>query len=252
MRLLLTTLVLAWAPSFLSWTAWLLCPRQARRAHAPAVASAVRLAAYAALLPAALWVLSLSGRPAPSLLGGLAQHQLGETLVLGLGLAAVLGCFSLAVRHAGATVLAWAYHASGRVPGAALPSTAVADAAWRFPAPAALLIAIGAAGYEELVWRGLLQAGLATSLDVPGAVAVTALGFAALHARQGPVAVAFSAVAATILGAVFAWRGDLAAVVLAHAAYNASAVIVDRWGPPAARRAAAGVADSRLSVSISG
>ncbi|HEX5727119.1 MAG TPA: hypothetical protein VFX98_16700, partial [Longimicrobiaceae bacterium] len=56
--------------------------------------------------------------------------------------------------------------------------------------------------------------------------------------RQGPVAVAFAGAAAALLGTVFALGGDLAALLLAHAAYNAAAVAKDRWRPFAARRVA--------------
>jgi membrane protease YdiL (CAAX protease family) len=166
-----------------------------------------------------------------------------------LGLATALGLLSLAVRRGGALLLSWAYRVSGRSPAAELPTAASAR---RFPAPAAFLIAITAAGYEELVWRGFLQAGLAASFGAPAAVVATSLAFAALHARQGPVAAVFSAVAAALLGAAFVWHGNLAAVMLAHAAYNASAVAVDRWGPPAVRRAAARSAGARLSISTQG
>jgi membrane protease YdiL (CAAX protease family) len=48
--------------------------------------------------------------------------------------------------------------------------------------------------------------------------------------------VAFAAVAAALLGGAYAAGASLAAVALAHAAYNAGAVAVDRWGPRAARR----------------
>lgn len=245
MTLLLVALALAWAPSFFSWGAAELSGRPAGR---PGAAGVVRLAGYAVAIPLVLWVLARAGRPASELLAGFAPLRLAETVAVGLGAAAGLGFLSLAAQRGGALLLAWAYRTTGRAPSATLPSASVADSAWRFPAPAAFGVAVGAAGYEELVWRGLLQAGLVVSLGAPAAVTITALAFAALHARQGPVAVGFSAVAAALLGIVFVWREDLAAVALAHAAYNASAVVMDRWGPPAARRAAG----ARLSVPIPG
>jgi membrane protease YdiL (CAAX protease family) len=114
----------------------------------------------------------------------------------------------------------------------------------------AVLIAVAAAGYEELVWRALVQGGLTPVLGVPAAVLVASVAFAAVHAGQGPVAVVFSGVAAVLLGAAFAWRGDLLAVVLAHAAYNSGAVVLDRWRHPAAPRAA--VAGGSFTAAVGG
>jgi hypothetical protein len=238
--LLLAGLALAFAPLLAAGALVALLlgvGRGGARVHA--TAGVARVAAYAACVPAVLWVLARAGLPAGGLFSELAGPRLGATLGVAAALAVALGFLSAGLQRVGALVLRWAYRVSGRTPAAVPPSAGAAAAAGRYPAPLAILIAVAAAGYEELVWRALVQAGLTPALGVPAAVLVASLAFAAVHARQGPVAVVFSGVAAVLLGAAFAWRGDLSAVVLAHAAYNSGAVVLDRWRHPAAPRAAA-------------
>jgi membrane protease YdiL (CAAX protease family) len=234
--LLLAGLALAFAPLLVSGALVALLLGVGGRGTGTRVhtAAGARVAAYAACVPAVLWVLGRAGLPAGPLFAGPAGPRLGATLGIAAALALALGVLSAALQRAGALVLRWAYRASGRTP--APPS--VGAAAARYPALLAIAIAVAAAGYEELVWRALVQAGLTPALGVTAAVIVASLAFAAVHARQGPVAVVFSGVAALLLGAAFAWRGDLSAVVLAHAAYNSGAVLLDRWRHPAAPRPA--------------
>ena len=241
MILLLAGLALAFAPLLVAGTLVALLlgigPRGAgERVHA--TAGVARVAAYAACVPAVLWVLSRAGLPTEGLFAALAGPRLGATLGVAAALAVALGILSAGLQHAGALVLRWAYRVSGRTPAGVPPSAGAAAAGGRYPALLAVVIAVAAAGYEELVWRGLVQAGLTPALGVPAAVLAASLAFGAVHARQGPVAVVFSTVASVLLGVAFAWRGDLSAVVLAHAAYNSGAVVLDRWRHPAEPRPA--------------
>jgi membrane protease YdiL (CAAX protease family) len=237
--LLLAGLALAFAPLLVSGALVALLLGVGGRGTGTRVhttAGVARVVAYAACVPAVLWVLARAGLPAESLFSELAGPRLGATLGIAAALALALGVLSAALQGAGALVLRWAYRASGRTPA---PPSVGAAAAGRYPALLAIAIAVAAAGYEELVWRALVQAGITPLLGVTAAVLVASLAFAAVHARQGPVAVVFSGVAAVLLGAAFVWRGDLSAVVLAHAAYNSGAVLLDRWRHPAAPRPAA-------------
>jgi membrane protease YdiL (CAAX protease family) len=247
--LLLAGLALAFAPLLASRALVALLPRGREGARAHATAGVARVAAYAACFPLALWALSGAGLP-----GDLFSSWRGrgwEPRWPSRPPSRWRSAFSRwGLQRAGALVLRWAYRASGRAPAAVPPSAGTVAAPGRYPALVAVLIAVAAAGYEELVWRALVQGGLTPVLGVPAAVLVASLAFAAVHAGQGPVAVVFSGVAAVLLGAAFAWRGDLLAVVLAHAAYNSGAVVLDRWRHPAAPRAA--VAGASFTAAVGG
>ena len=76
---------------------------------------------------------------------------------------------------------------------------------------------------EELFFRGFLYPVLARGLGLPGAVFLTALGFALLHGAQlgfawGPVLVIF--LVGTVLTMVRAKTNSVAAGVIIHMAYN--------------------------------
>lgn len=90
-------------------------------------------------------------------------------------------------------------------------------------AVAVLAFAIASAGAEELLFRGLLQRGLAPRLGSAAAIALAAAAFAAAHGD--PV----HSVAAFPLGAylgVLAWRdGSIRAALAAHVLNNAVAVL---------------------------
>ncbi len=81
----------------------------------------------------------------------------------------------------------------------------------------------GAAAVEEVVWRGLVLAGLAPLIGPPAALAVSTAGFAVSHlrtlGRRSPVHL----VTGAAFGAAFLVAG-LASAILAHAVYN---VLVD-------------------------
>lgn len=86
------------------------------------------------------------------------------------------------------------------------------------------------AGLEEIVWRGLVLAGLAVALGPAAGLALSSAGFAAWHRR----ALGARCGVHLVTGAGFGWSflvGGLAAAVLAHGVYN---VLVD-WAVHAER-----------------
>jgi membrane protease YdiL (CAAX protease family) len=94
--------------------------------------------------------------------------------------------------------------------------------------PAAIVIArgaflVGAAGFEELLWRGLAL-GLSSHWVEPViALGLTSVAFALWHRRSVGRRWAVHAVTGLGFGAAFIW-GGLAASILGHAVYN---VLVD-------------------------
>ncbi len=88
-----------------------------------------------------------------------------------------------------------------------------------------------AAGVEEIVWRGLALARLATALGPALALAATSVGFALWHRHGLGRRCAVHLITGLAFGAAFL-IGGLAAAVIAHAIYN---VLVD-WAVQAERR----------------
>ena len=94
--------------------------------------------------------------------------------------------------------------------------------------PAAIVIArgaflVGAAGFEELLWRGLAL-GLGSRWVGPvAALGLTSVAFAVWHRRSVGRRWAVHAATGLGFGTAFLW-GGLAASILAHAVYN---VLVD-------------------------
>jgi membrane protease YdiL (CAAX protease family) len=86
---------------------------------------------------------------------------------------------------------------------------------------------------EELVWRGLVLAGLALALGPMAALALSAAGFAVWHARALGRRCIVHAVTGAAFGGAFL-LGGLAAAVLAHGTYN---LLVD-WALHAERTGA--------------
>ncbi len=107
-----------------------------------------------------------------------------------------------------------------------IPKDLPIDSFFRTPAEAwalGILSVTLAPLMEELFFRGFLYPVLARSLGLPGAVLVTALGFAALHGAQlmfswGPVLVIF--LVGMVLTMVRAKTNSVAAGVIIHMAYN--------------------------------
>jgi membrane protease YdiL (CAAX protease family) len=94
--------------------------------------------------------------------------------------------------------------------------------------PATIVIAraaflVGAAGFEELLWRGLAL-GLSSHWVGPvAALGLTSVAFALWHRRSLGRRWAVHALTGLGFGAAFLW-GGLAASIVAHAVYN---VLVD-------------------------
>jgi membrane protease YdiL (CAAX protease family) len=87
-----------------------------------------------------------------------------------------------------------------------------------------------AAAFEEVVWRGLILAGLALALGTAAALIVSSAGFAAWHVPALGRRSAVHAVTGLGFGTVSLVAG-LGAAMLAHGTYN---VLVD-WGVHAGR-----------------
>lgn len=147
-----------------------------------------------------------------------------DLVLLGLLAAAALALAPSGPRPwlgAGGAIAAVSVVALAAAAGAAL-AAAVDRAAGRPPAvpppglPAGLLLLLAAAG-EEAVWRGGVLAALAAPAGTPGALALSALAFGAVH---GPSRERRALHAGTGLafGAAFL-AGGLAAAVACHCAY---------------------------------
>jgi membrane protease YdiL (CAAX protease family) len=88
------------------------------------------------------------------------------------------------------------------------------------------------AALEELVWRGLVFAGLEQVLGPVVALVLSSAGFALWHARVLGRGCAVHAITGLAFGSAYL-AGGLAAAILAHATYN---VLVD-WSVHADRSA---------------
>jgi membrane protease YdiL (CAAX protease family) len=88
----------------------------------------------------------------------------------------------------------------------------------------------GRAGLEELVWRGLVLAGLAVAIGAVPALLVSSAGFALWHRRSLGRRCAVHVLTGLMFGATFLVAG-LGAATLAHGVYN---VLVD-WAVHADR-----------------
>ncbi len=82
---------------------------------------------------------------------------------------------------------------------------------------AAVCVAAGVG--EELLFRGLVQGGLASTLGDGGALAVASVLFALAH----PITTLYSVVAGVLgfyLGALWVWCGNLLVPIIAHSLYD--------------------------------
>jgi membrane protease YdiL (CAAX protease family) len=97
-------------------------------------------------------------------------------------------------------------------------------------AAAVAVFAIASAGAEELLFRGLLQRGLAPRLGSAAAIALAAGAFAAAH---GDLVHAVAAFPLGVYLGVLAWRdGSIRAALAAHVGNNAVAVLEAGRGLP--------------------
>ncbi len=92
--------------------------------------------------------------------------------------------------------------------------------------PAWALVAASAGICEEIAYRGVLVSLLEPWLTWWGAAGVAIACFSLAHAVQGPRAIASCAVFAAAFHALVRITGDLAAAILAHAAYDFLVAIV--------------------------
>ncbi len=165
-----------------------------------------------------------------------------------------------------ALALAWAFGlapwrdlmpTAATVPGAvaatALLLAALAPAAWRRPpwfraierlvrpliemlfrrsgVTAVLAVSALAGLGEELLMRGVVQAGLAGPLGPMAAIAVASVAFGALH-YLSHVYFVLATVMGLYLGVLYYTTGDLLLVALVHALYDAVAIGYLLYGPP--------------------
>ena len=86
-----------------------------------------------------------------------------------------------------------------------------------------LLWAVTAPLVEELLFRGLLQGGLARRLPGPAAVAITALIFAAVHFQLPQLPGLF--LAGMVFGGLAQYFGRLGPAIVAHACFNTTTVV---------------------------
>ncbi|WP_420453112.1 CPBP family intramembrane glutamic endopeptidase [Ilumatobacter sp.] len=82
------------------------------------------------------------------------------------------------------------------------------------------LVVVGAPVVEEIVYRGLLQRPLLTSLPAGPAIVLVAVVFAAIHFR--PVEFPGLLVAGLVFGTAAWWTGRLGTSIAAHLAFNAT------------------------------
>jgi len=88
----------------------------------------------------------------------------------------------------------------------------------------AVLVVVGAPLVEELVYRGLIQRSLAARISEPLALVAASLWFAVIHFRLLELPGLF--VAGLVFGACLLVTGRLATAMIAHAAFNATALLV--------------------------
>lgn len=88
----------------------------------------------------------------------------------------------------------------------------------------AVLVVVGAPVIEELVYRGLIQRSLAARISDPIALVVASLWFAVIHFQLLELPGLF--VAGLVFGGCLLVTGRLVTAVMAHAAFNATALLM--------------------------
>ncbi len=97
----------------------------------------------------------------------------------------------------------------------------------RYATTLALLLVIGPG--EELYWRGLIQWDLHRLLPVWAAVVGAAVLYGALHlVTRNPALVIAALVCGLFWGAMYAWTGNLPAVIVSHALWDCATLL---WWP---------------------
>jgi hypothetical protein len=89
-----------------------------------------------------------------------------------------------------------------------------------------LIVVLGAPVVEEIVYRGLLQGAALRRFSPAVAIAVSAALFALIHFR--PVEYPGLFVVGVVLGVCAWWTGRLGPAVIAHMAFNATALALSR------------------------
>lgn len=88
----------------------------------------------------------------------------------------------------------------------------------------ALIVVVGAPVVEELIYRGLLQRSLSQRVGPVAGVLIVSVLFALIHLT--PVEYPGLFVAGLLFGACFAVTGRLGTAIVAHAAFNATALVM--------------------------
>lgn len=171
---------------------------------------AVSQALFASLLVVGTWVASV---PASAL--GLTADAVGPaSLAAGIG----LGLCLHAVNTAGSRVT----ERFGLGDTAALREAMAPDSARGWAALFLVVLPL-VAGFEELLFRGVLIGAFATGFGVSPwlLVALSAVAFALGHGAQGRIGILVTGALGFVLGAAFVLTGSLVAVVVAHYLVNA-------------------------------
>lgn len=84
------------------------------------------------------------------------------------------------------------------------------------------------AGFEELLFRGVLIGAMSAGFPIPVWLAVvgSSVAFAAGHSAQGRLGITVTGLLGLLLGTVFALTGELLVVVVAHYVVNAAEFLV--------------------------
>jgi membrane protease YdiL (CAAX protease family) len=170
---------------------------------------------FASLLLVGMWVASIP----PASLGLAADSLALHPLAVGVGLGVAL--------HGVNTVGSRLSDRFGFGDATALREAMAPDSA---PGWAALLLVVLplVAGFEELLFRGVLIGAFATGFDLsPWLLAVfSSIAFALGHGAQGRAGVVVTGTLGFVLAAAFVLTGSLAAVIVAHYLVNALEFVV--------------------------
>ena len=175
---------------------------------------------FASLLVVGLWVAAVP----PSSLGLAADPLAPPALAAGVG----LGVSLYAVNAAGSRLSdRFGFGDATALREAMAPDSA---AGW---AVLLLVVLPLVAGFEELLFRGVLIGAFATGFDVSPwlLAALSSVAFALGHGAQGRVGIVVTGALGFVLAAAFVLTGSLVAVVVAHYLVNALEFVVsERWG----------------------
>ena len=177
---------------------------------------AVSQGLFASLLVVGIWVASV---PASTL--GLTAAALGPVpLAAGVG----LGLGLHAVNAVGSRVT----ERFGLGDTTALREAMAPDSARGWAALLLVVLPL-VAGFEELLFRGVLIGAFATGFGVPPwlLVALSSVAFALGHGAQGRIGIVVTGALGFVLGVAFVLTGSLIAVIVAHYLVNALEFVVN-------------------------